>query len=202
MQVDAPIQYAYAEPAQQHAARPSAAAQRPAAEQALSSEAQHTPEGSCSSSSTNFGSPATSARQPEPVAATPLGSTLSERAPASLVADAEDPKSAEAAEEASSGPRAPAQRSDTEATPCSKTPADEFHESSLSYGRLPEPAVTPESSRLAENAAANPYSHGYPSAGPVRSPLRMNTIDVGALMGHRSGRSTQQVQSVPSAVRN
>ena len=57
--------------------------------------------------------------------------------------------------------------------------------------------MTPESSSLAESAAANPYSHGYPSAGPVRSPLRMNTIDVGALMGHRSPCSPQQVRDYP-----
>ncbi len=193
IQVNAPKQYAYAEPAQQHAAWPSAAL-RPSAEQVLSPETQDTPEGSCSSSSTTYGSPARSARHLEPISAAPLSTTLSEKAPASLVADAEHPKSGEASEEASGSSRAPAQRSDSAATPCSKPPIDRCHDRPLSYVRLPEPFIIPESSRLAESAAANPYSHGYPSAGPVRSPLRMNTIDVGALMGHRSACSPQQVR--------
>ena len=193
MQVDAPEQYAYAEPGQQHAALPGTA-QQPSAGHFLSSSAQRTPEGSCSSSSSStYGSPATSARQPEPISAAPPGSRPPEEMPASLAADVEDSKSAEASEEASSSRRGPGQRSDAAATPSSKPPTHRSHDRPLSYVQLPEPEATPESSRLAESAAANPYSHGYPSAGPVRPPLRMNTIDVGALMGHRSLCSPQQV---------
>ena len=77
MQVDALMQYAYAEPAQQHAVWPSTAL-RPSAEQALSPEAQQHPRGlDAPAAAPTYGSPATSAHQAE--RSTLLSSTLAEK---------------------------------------------------------------------------------------------------------------------------
>ena len=183
LQVDAPVQYGYAEAAQYSAVLPSTL-QQPRQEHAQSPETQRAPEGSCSSSSTQYGNspidPLHSRQNAAP------NSRIAETAPGSndvLVhyLELSSAQHSSMLEDKASG----------SGVVSAQHPHSSVHDRGAlpsfdASAQYPEPAAALQTSRLAEEAVVSPHSPAVSSAGLPRYPFRTTTIDVGALMRQTS----------------